>query len=251
MSGKKQWIVLAGLALGATTAGVASANPQVFMEETDAWGNSVTHLTDGGPFQARAENWGFTPAGIGEHGADDDSFITFCIERHEFLEEGERYDVQFSDAADNGGQGSGNTDPLDDETAWLYAAFQRGTLDEDTSFVYDTDGDENGDDLNGSALQEAIYWIEGEYGSMSEGDSALADLAWELVDAAQAAIADGWTNNGRVKVINTWGEGSNFSDHKQDMLVLVPLPAPLLLGLAGLAGVGVSTYRRRRNASEV
>jgi len=222
--------VVAGLSAGAVAA------PAVDVVDKDAWGWSF-----GGPFAVRDHDFGFQPAGKGQFGAAEDTFLTFCVERFADIDEGERYDVGFSEAADHGGW-LGSEDPLDSRTAFLYTAFLQGTLDDklgDTCGGFEYEEWESG-----IALQQAIWKIEDE-------QLLIGGLARALVQLADAAVAEGgeWYGRGlgNVRVMNLSSSGDWGGDNIQDMLVMIPLPMPVAMGLVGVAGVmGISMMRRRR-----
>lgn len=215
-----------GIAVAAclSLSGQVAATPQLHFVETTPWGQSG----GGGPFEVDPISFGFDPVGLGNHGAGADAFLTFCLEKQEFIGEGVTYDVAFSTQAEPQG------DELDSRTAFLYKHFITGDLDSvEASFVY-------GAANSGRDLQRAIWFLEGEIGSVS-------GLAAGLVAAAQAAVDGGsWVGLGGVRVMNLWAEGhlgeSGFE--KQDQLVLIPIPNAAALGLVGLMAV-VFIGRRR------
>lgn len=200
------------------------AQPQLHFVETTPWGQSG----GGGPFEVDPINFGFDPVGLGNHGAGADAFLTFCMEKDEFIGEGVTYDVAFSTETKPQG------DELDSRTAFLYKHFVTGDLDSvESGFVYEAAN-------SGRDLQRAIWFLEGELGSVS-------GLAAGLVAAAQTAVDSGsWVGLGGVRVMNLWTAGhlgeSGFQ--KQDQLVLIPIPDAAALGLVGLLAV-VFIGRRR------
>jgi len=218
-------------------AGMALAGPkQLTFDNVDAWGGGGA----GGPFEVDPSGFDSAPQGLGEHGAADGRFITFCVERNEFVSEGVTYNAEINTAAVSGGVGGGSPDPLDARTAFLYTSFIKGTLGDlmddaglDHSFV-----DE--DPASGLALQDAIWAIEQELTSVGA-------FAQDLIDLADQAVATGgvWAGKGigNVRILNLTTVNGGAA---QDQLVLIPLPVPAALGLVGLLGVGAASWRRRR-----
>ena len=201
-----------------------------------AWGGNG----EGGPF-AVTGNPSSLHAATGQYGAESNGFITFCIERNETIREGWTYDVRLNSMAVNGGVSGGNPDPLDERTAFLYTKFVMGTLESDFNAWAGSDKTFTYMSANsGLALQDAIWTIEGEDPAFKQKALALDLVAW-----ADEAVALGgeWYGMGlgSVRVMNLYRNG----EHHQDQLTFVPLPAPLVLAGAGLAGVGF--LRRRRN----
>jgi hypothetical protein len=163
-------------------------------------------------------------------------FVTFCIEKNEYVSYDTTYDVVLNTAAINGGVGGGNPDYLDARTAYLFSQFSDGTLS-----TYDFDNSSGNRGQSADELQEAIWYLEQEIGSV-DGQAA----AW--VAEAEVAVAPGgsWYNTwgadsiGDVRVMNLYAEGHvRESDYnKQDQLVRIPAPGAALLGALGLAAIG-------------
>ena len=174
------------------------------------------------------------------------SFQTFCIEGKEYVPN-TTIEIQISTTSINestgvvGPEGSGSHainggktygDNLDPMTAYLYTNFVKGTLSN-----YDYFGFTVGRDFSAGQLQNAIWYLEGEIGSLVANSQA--DL-W--VQEAQNA---GWNDIGDVRVLNNWAEG-HIGDPEfrmQDQLYLTPTPVPIptsvILGLLGMGVVGM------------
>lgn len=157
---------------------------------------------------------------------DASTWETFCLEANEQAFSNIIYQAAINTAAVLGGTGGGSPDPLDPRTAYLYYTFRtnraalNGALSGDASFT----GTQAQRQEATRQLQEAIWFIEEETPGVNNGLVALANGA-------------GWTTIGSVRVLNlfkplTTGELIN----SQDILILVPAPAAVLLGGLGLAG---------------
>ncbi len=203
--------------------GAVSAGPQVTINNVNAWGGS----SSGGPFEITPI--GFSPVGLGLRGAAPGRYLTFCVELNETLSNNSTYDVAFNTAAVNGGVGGGSPDPLDAKTAYLYTNFMNGTLSSlESTFTYNNFA-------SGVALQDAIWFIEQEITSLTNGSNA--DKLFQL---ATAQVDNGsWTGIGNVRVLNL----TSGSTNRQDLLVIIPLPSSAGLGMVGL---GLVAIRRRR-----
>lgn len=241
---------MAGVFLSIAFSSVAFADSRLRVVDVNAWG----YGSSGGPFEMQPINFDFTPAGLGEFGSDTGNFLSFCIEKKEYISSNGLYDVTFSNNAMY--NRTGTTDPLDSRTAYLYTNFITGLLDDklDTySATYDFTycNPDGGTDTDGAALQNAFWYIENEI-------FAVNGLAAELVAMADAAVASGgeWEGAGlgSVKVINMWkvGHAGEAAYARQDQLVMeshatvVPVPAAVYSGIVMLGGLGAfRTWRRR------
>ena len=210
----KKMIALAVVAGSLATA--AQAATIVVNQGAYSFGN-------GGEFNATISGVGFTPLALTNSG----SFETFCLEVPENFQPGATYNVTIDLAADAGGNGGqvGSTDPLDERTAYLYSLFITGNL---AGYDYaDSLGQRKN---NAGALQNAIWYLENEVGTL---DSAEAIAYY---NASLAGIGQGL---GLVRVANLY---DNAGGKHQSQLIAIPTPGVL----AGFVAAGVFASRRRR-----
>ena len=194
------------------TLAVAALAASTAMADTVRLYDTGVGTTSGGSFRA-------------ETGARG-TFETFCIERDEYLTYGALYYYKISGAAEDGGLGGGNPDPIDAITQNIYYGFRKGLL------TITGTADEIVD-----AVQTAIWYEEGE-------------LIWGNVTAKGQALINHFSNPSNylagydnVRVMNVY-QNSNYTGNKQDQLIIVPLPHTS--GLAGAGLLGLAAVRRRR-----
>lgn len=170
----------------------------------------------GGPFSVSITKG----PGPGLNGAAN-SFLTFCLERNEFLGYGTPYDVNVTSGAINGGVSGGNPDPISAETAWVYANFVAGTLPVDPGTTLPYTGDE---------IQAVIWQLEGENVAPANPIHPVnATLLAAAIAGGAGAPVDLWG----VRAMNLYsGAGTSLVNH-QDLLVVVPEPSTYIAG--GLA----------------
>ncbi|GMV97844.1 MAG: hypothetical protein HRF43_17215 [Phycisphaerae bacterium] len=122
-------------------------------------------------------------------------------------------------------------DPIDERTAYLYTKFRQGTLSN-----YDYTPGSAGHHASATELQLAIWGIEGERPMPVSGQAAL----W-IAEAENAILLGHWSGLGAVRVLNlvyaTTRGHHRAGDPAQDVLTLIPVPAP---GAALLTGLGIA-----------
>jgi len=169
--------------------------------------SGYTRYGSAGPFQATVTSWSDP---ILYH-APGSSFITFCVEATEYFSPGSWYVVGLSSAAIQGGTGS--SDPLSNAAANLYLEYLNLPL--------------ASQQTQGSAYQQALWYLEGEGGAPWSALAGYAITTWGATTVDYTGTA--------VRVMNL--TDSTGSLH-QDMLVAIPVPAAALLGVIGLGLVG-------------
>ena len=157
------------------------------------------------------------------------NFPTFCLEFNEHFTPGNTYDYAVSSKAIYGGVGP-QGDPISVGTAWLYSLFRAGTLP-----GYDYSGNP-GRIASAGALQNTIWWLEGEAGDPGAGNTFRQAVINQFGSnvLAQADAAPGAYG---VYALNLTVPGTGAL--AQDMLT-VPEPGILiLLGLA-MSAIGIA-----------
>ncbi|RJR26016.1 MAG: PEP-CTERM sorting domain-containing protein [Desulfobacteraceae bacterium] len=154
------------------------------------------------------------PFNVFVNGSSEASFKTFCVEETEYITIDATY---FVDSIQDTAKLTGWV--LNDQVAWLYTQYYTGA-----------EGD-------GAGIQEAIWWF-------TPGARGINN---SLVASANAAVAGGWKNNGRVQIFNPVEVVASQEAiiHKQSMLVYVPEPSTMLLMGLGMLGLGLLSRKRR------
>lgn len=161
------------------------------------------------------------------------SFKTFCVEYAETLSipTGGPYDIKLSDAAVYNNI-PGNSDPLSGKTAWLFCEYAHGSI-------------VIGTNAQAAAFQNAIWYLEDAFAPMGGdqyyGFSTNVEVKG-LIDGYLSMVAGIGDDDpiGCTRVINMWSNNhvGEYAYRKQDLLVCVPAPAAVVLGMLGLGLVG-------------
>jgi len=183
----------------------------------DGWGYNAGGTP--GWWGTTAEGWSgtftITTTGL-DIPLDGVRFETFCVEKNvDVYVPGTYTAVINTDAVYGDGGGDGSSDPLDFRTAYLYDQWLTGGLAKSNIMARD--------------IQWAIWEIEGEW---TMGSESVFDGAKSLI--AQAGDA-GWTSYHDYRVLNLWSGATDM----QDVLVKIPVPAAVMLGVLGLCAAGI------------
>ncbi len=242
-----------------TASPIAMAD-MVTVYRVDGYFNSSSSLGEFTLHPSSGLQWvlgGYVQGKTSNIGTHVPSFQTFCIEYNESVDPyGYSYTAVPNDRAIYGGlsgQQAPGEDPISKGTAYLYHQFQNGTLD---SYNYTPGVGKR--ESSSAALQQAIWWLEGEGPAPNNYFSNLVTSKFDdpATPNYNEAMAD---NNGQyhVKVLNLWdvvGAGGAggvevYGYRHQDLLVCDPVPEPATIfllgsGLLGLAGLARRKFRK-------
>ena len=225
---KKLILTFAALILIAAPASADLLTTKI--EVTDGPGNG-----NGGAFWAEVKIGSIE--GIGGVGS---KFPTFCIENDEYFSPGNRYWIDVETVARLGGSGGPSPDPLDPVSAALYTQWLNS---EDTTNA-----------ATATKYQLAIWKVEDEAvwdakdkrWEKGNGLNQALDGAYNAYDTVTIdtliASVGSPSSIGNVRVMTLWSN-IDKTGVQQDMLVTVPAPAAIGLGMLGLGLIG--WYMRR------
>lgn len=239
-------MVAAAMMLPVFTATEALADPAVY------WGTMTNSNTFyyGGQDGGGEFRWSTTksPAGKGDTNTNGlkgpgnlgaSQFLTFCVELNEHINWNETVYSFINDRSKN------TNITLKNGTAYLYSQFVKGAL---SSYSYSTNAS-SARTNSANSLQHAIWYFQGQIGLGAL--DAQAD-AWRL-EAIAAVGGTGFETDkiGNVRILNNWTGKSGdqpSGSARQDMIVMIPLPAPVWMAGLGLFGVIGGTVIRRRSS---
>lgn len=239
-AGKLSLVAAASLAICAAAPVEAIAGP-IDVGSMRLVGRQNHGPLGGGEFiwQISGDGYGltFNPVGLGAHGVAGNRFLSFCVETSETISSGTNYDADLNTESVLTGV------PLHAKTAWLYSQFIKGTL---AGYDY-SDSTTLGRSGSGAALQAAIWDFQGQSyssGGLGSGAGSIAELRDAFKALADAASP---SDIGNVRILNIWVFNSSREspNQRQDMLVMIPLPAPVWMAGIGLCGVVGFCIRRR------
>jgi hypothetical protein len=188
------------------------------------WG-AYSALTKGTVTGPTAGDWGYNTSMNGKA-----FFQTFCIEDNEQFTPGVSYNVGISQNAMYGDQPP-TGDPISIGTAWLYRQFAAGSL---AGYNYNY-GAGRQSAASAGALQQAIWWLEGEGGTKNAFVIA-AETALGLNDTTIKSSANG--------AYGVYAMNLGTAGWVQDQLVIVvPEPTTVVAGALLLLPFGASTLR--------
>jgi hypothetical protein len=215
----------------------------MMMVAPEVMGGTITINRIGGYYSGNGGEFNLVPSDdlswlLNNYAANtiiEGGFESFCVERNEYVGPlPASYNATINDRAVNGGVSGivpAGGDPVSLGTAWLYNQFRRGEL-----AGYDYIG--AGRSASASALQNTIWWLEGEVAT--DPGNIFSNAVIAEFGTADVAMLD---NNGRYAVAVLNLTDNNDGLH-QDQLVAVPEPGTLFLLGSGLVVLGVLSRRR-------
>lgn len=236
--------VLRAAAVVAATSGASLAD-RVSLNGGPGYGGGVfvaTITREAAPIGGNPAPW--SPFS-GAHGSQVQT-RTFCSEVGEFFTPGQTYFVEYAMSAKNGGSPTGSDD-LGSASAWLFSRAVSNTAAIASVFG----GTFNLNNSNHSrAVQEALWKMEGESYAYSGGTvgawrEALISLASTSADGSMYGVMlmRLWDNRVFNGSTGTW----QYTGHRQDQFVLIPLPPAAWAGMGTIAAVIGFGYIRRRS----
>ena len=173
---------------------------------------------------------GYTPA-TANLAAGPVNFQTLCVETTEYFTPGDTYNVLISDGILPDDQFPSG-EPITMGTAWLYSQFAAGTL---TGYDY-TEG--SGRIATAGDLQQAIWYLQGDVGSLVNGSANGTAFYNEAATALGMANINNAANGAYGVVCLNLRDGND-----QDQLMVVPEPSVVSFGLLLLLPLGLKKVR--------
>jgi hypothetical protein len=181
---------------------------------------------NGGEFRAvgnsdldSAVNWGAYSAATAGSISGQEYFQTFCIQTTVYFTPGATYSASPGDSIAIG-------------TAWLYSQFAAGTL---SGYDYTYGG---GRVSTAGALQQAIWWLQGQPEGVENSFITTAETALGLNDTTILANA-----NGAYGVDSLNLSDSNGVAAQDQLVIVVPEPTTVVAGALLLLPFGASALR--------
>lgn len=222
-----------------------------------SYGSSFTGIGGGGEFtfSQGTTNWlnlssayvNHKTAGL-SNGVTGLTFQTFCVEIDEHITTWADYSGSTSPIASLGGVNTNSGDPVSQGTGYLYSTFVKGSLAYDYTLTPTT-----GRKASAYLLQQAIWWLEGEFGDSAPAPSnsyltLVATKFGGLTNAKKGQFEEGAHDYG-VRALNLTSDAcdsrtTGVADPCQDALVMVPDGGATLMLLGG-ALVGLAALRRK------
>jgi hypothetical protein len=192
--------------------------------------------------------WRDTSYGGGEFAADilgtggSPDFYTFCLERNEGLGFNTTYNFTTSHAAEAGGIGGGNPDPISEGTAFLFELFSQGAL-PNYSFATGNPVANAARAASGRILQHAIWGLENEQ-AVDLGNVFIQAVIAEFGSIGNAMANSTRTGIGVLNPTKTTGSPNDPFYRRQSVLINLPdngMAAAMLGG--GLMLIGAARRR--------
>lgn len=236
------------LAVAVASPALAGPTGQVYVG-TSTTGYGPYEVYPGGEFTLTPVGTWITNAGYGAGARGETSvlplgsFQTFCIEGNEFIYGNTTYTATLDTYAILGGmtgQTSPGKDPVSVGTGWLYKQFATGIWENGLTYNYGT-----GRATSAAALQNALWWLEGEEGiGYTASNAYMAAVVAEF--GTTGAKLDGGGAYG-VSALNIYKDGTNYQTqlwYDAGSTTDVPDGGATLMLLGG-ALVGLGALRRK------